>query len=216
VPCRFADNPPRQDIEEIGRLIGVQFALNSVVNEGKHIVRVLAGDPGDVIRQGIPLVRTIYQVPVAAPFDLLISSPGGYPKDINLYQAQKGLAHASLVMKEGGTVILVAACSEGTGSASYEHWMDGVTSFEAVFEKFKREGFRVGPHKAYQIARDASRVRTLMLSQMPRDFVRRLLLNPVASLDEALALALKDWPPGARVGVMPLANSTIPVLTADH
>ena len=216
VPCRFADNPPRQDIEEIGRLIGVQFALNSVVNEGKHIVRVLAGDPGDVIRQGIPLVRTIFQVPVAAPFDLIISSPGGYPKDINLYQAQKGLAHASLVMKEGGTVILVAACSEGTGSASYEKWMDGVTSFEAVFEKFKREGFRVGPHKAYQIARDASRVRTLMLSQMPRDFVRRLLLNPVASLDEALAIALRDLPPDARVGVMPVANSTIPVLTADH
>jgi hypothetical protein len=42
-----------------------------------------------------------------------------------------------------------------------------------------------------------------------------LLLNPVANLDEALAIALKDLPPGARVGVMPLANSTIPVLTAD-
>ena len=107
-----------------------------------------------------------------APFDLIIASPGGHPKDINLYQAQKALAHASLVMKDGGTVILVAACPEGTGSASYEQWMEGVTSYEAVFEKFKREGFRVGPHKAYQIARDASRVRALMLSQMPHDFAQ--------------------------------------------
>ncbi len=63
--------------------------------------------------------------------------------------------------------------------------MEGVTSSEAVFEKFKREGFSVGPHKAYQIARDASRVRALMLSEMP---------------------------PGARIGVMPAANSTIPVM----
>jgi nickel-dependent lactate racemase len=44
-PCRFEDNPPRQDIEEMGRLIGVQFALNAVVNESEQIVAVLAGIP---------------------------------------------------------------------------------------------------------------------------------------------------------------------------
>lgn len=212
IPCRFEDNPPRQDIEEMGRMMGVHLALNAVVNESKQIVTVLAGDPGEVMSRGIPLARKIYQVQVPAPFDLLIASPGGHPKDINLYQAQKALAHASLVMKDGGTVILVAACPEGTGSASYERWMEGVTSFAGVFEKFKREGFRVGPHKAYQIARDASRVRALMLSQMSHEFVKRLLLNPVASLDEALAIARRDLLPDARVGVMPAANSTVPVM----
>jgi len=212
VPCHFEDNPPRQDIEEIGRRIGVHFALNAVVNESKQVVSVLAGDPGEVMSRGIPLARKIYQVQVPGPFDLIIASPGGHPKDINLYQAQKALAHASLVMKDGGTVILVAACPEGTGSASYQRWMEGVTSCEAVFEKFKREGFSVGPHKAYQIARDASRVRALMLSEMPPEFVKRLLLNPVVSLDEAVSMALRDMAPGARVGVMPAANSTIPVM----
>jgi len=212
VPLRFDDNPPRQDIEEMGRMIGVHFALNAVVNESKQIVQVLAGEPGEAMRHGIPLARQIYQVEVRSPFDLIIASPGGHPKDINLYQAQKALAHASLVMKDGGTVILVAACPEGTGSKSYEQWMQDVTSYEAVFEKFKREGFRVGPHKAYQIARDASRVRVLMVTEMQPDFVRRLLLNPVASLDEALSMALRDLPSGARVGVMPAANSTIPVI----
>jgi nickel-dependent lactate racemase len=214
VPLHFDDNPPRQDIEEMGRLIGVQFALNSVVNESKQIITALAGDPGEVIRQGIPLARKIYQVQVPAPFDLIIASPGGHPKDINLYQAQKALAHASLVMKGGGTVILIAACPEGAGSDSYERWMEGVTSYEAVFDKFKREGFRVGPHKAYQIARDASRVRTLMLSTMPPKLVRRLLLNPIADLNQALSLTLADLGFGARIGVMPAANSTIPVLSA--
>jgi len=210
IPCRFDDNPPRQDIEEMGRMIGVHFALNAIVDESKQIIAVLAGDPGEVMRQGIPLVRKIYQVQVLAPFDLIIASPGGHPKDINLYQAQKALAHAARVTKDGGTVIVVAACPEGTGSRSYEQWMEGMPSHAAVMERFQREGFRVGPHKAFQIARDALRVRVLWVSEMSPDFVRRLLLMPCHHLDEALSLARGALSPSARVGVMPAANSTIP------
>jgi nickel-dependent lactate racemase len=158
------------------------------------------------------LVRRFYQVNVSEPFDLMIASPGGHPKDINLYQAQKGLAHAALVTKEGGTIILVAPCPEGTGSDKYEQWMEGMTSYEAVFERFKREGFRIGPHKAFLIARDANRANVLLVSRMPADFVRRLLLTPVSSLDQALSLAIGNLPSNARIGVMPWANATIPVL----
>jgi nickel-dependent lactate racemase len=149
----------------------------------------------------------------------MIVSPGGHPKDINLYQAQKGLAHAALVTKDGGTIVLIAACPEGTGRHSYERWMEGVTSYQAVFERFQREGFRIGPHKAYQIARDAARVRVLFVTQMPSDLVRRLLLTPVGSPNEAVdvvsdGLALEG--PVAnrdlRVGLMSWANATIPVL----
>ena len=38
-----------------------------------------------------------------APFDLMIVSPGGHPKDINIYQAQKGMAQAAAVTKDGGS-----------------------------------------------------------------------------------------------------------------
>jgi nickel-dependent lactate racemase len=209
---QFDGNPARQDVEEIGHLIGVHFALNAILNESKEIVEVMAGGPEAVMREGIPLVRKLYQVPVSAPFDLVIASPGGYPKDINLYQSQKGLAHAALVTKNGGTIILAAACPEGTGSQSYEQWMKGMISYQAVFERFEREGFRIGPHKAFQIARDASRVRVLLVSQMPSDFVRRLLLTPVGSLRAAIALAQDSLPPKARVGVVPWANATIPYI----
>ena len=68
----------------------------------------------------------------------MISSPGGHPKDINLYQAQKGLAHAALITRPGGTIILAAACPEGTGSPHYEEWMRGKKSYAEVFEAFRR------------------------------------------------------------------------------
>jgi nickel-dependent lactate racemase len=215
----FDDNPVRQDVEEIGRLIGVHFALNAILNEAKEILDVVAGEPGAVMQKGISLVRKLYQVEVSAPFDLMIVSPGGHPKDINLYQAQKGLAHAALVTKDGGTIVLIAACPEGTGSQSYERWMEGVTSYQAVFERFQREGFRIGPHKAYQIARDAARVRVLLVSQMSSNLVRRLLLTPVGSPNEAVAMVSDGLAPGGpvpnrglRVGLMSWANVTMPIL----
>lgn len=209
---RFEDNPARQDVEEIGRQIGIHFALNAVINDQKAIVAAFAGEPVAVLQAGIEAVRRLCQVTVAAPFDLVIASPGGHPKDINLYQAQKGLAHAALITRDGGTVILVAACPEGTGSQSYEQWMEGMTSYQSVFDRFRREGFRIGAHKAFLIARDAARVHVLLVSQMPPEAVRRLLLTPATDLDTALAMALSNLNPGARIGIMPIANATIPVL----
>ena len=206
----YENNPPRQDIEEIGQKIGIQFALNAILNHDKQIVHVLSGDPRAVMRAGIPLSRQVCQVAVPSRYGLMISSPGGHPKDINLYQAQKGLAHAALVTKPGGTIILVAACPEGTGSPHYEDWMPGKTSYEEVFQHFSAEGFRIGPHKAYQIARDASKIRLIFYSDMATDFSKALLLNPVTDLQSALDAALADLPAGERVGFLSHASSTIP------
>ncbi len=206
----YETNPARQDIEEIGQKIGVHLALNAILNQNKQIVHVLAGDPSRVVRSGVALSRQVCQVATQQKYSLVISSPGGHPKDINVYQAQKGLAHAALITRPGGTVILVAACSEGSGSAHYEEWMPGKTSYAEVLERFSAEGFRIGPHKAYQIARDASRVRLLFCSEMDEDLARRLLLNPAPDLQSAINLALADLQPGERIGILPHASCTIP------
>ncbi len=208
----YESNPARQDVEDIGDIIGVHFALNAILNDKKQIVRVVAGEPRAVMRTGIPLVRQICQVPVPTLYDLMVVSPGGHPKDINLYQSQKGLAHAALVIREGGTIILAAACPEGTGSQKYEEWVLTMRSMEEVFDRFRREGFRIGPHKAYQIARDAWRARLFLISEMDTDFVERLLITPAADIPSILAARLPDLPPHARIGIMPWANATIPVM----
>lgn len=210
----YDDNPARQDVEEIGRLMRVDFALNALLNGQKGIVEAFAGDPVAVMQAAMPRVRAIYLAPVDAPFDLVLVSPGGHPKDINLYQAQKALAHAARITREGGTILLVAACPEGTGSQTYEHWMaaEPTLSYEQVFERFQREGFRVGPHKAFQIARDAVRARVLLRSEMPPEQVRHLLLEPLDDLQGALNVALEGLTAGMPVGIMPYANATIPQL----
>ena len=209
---RYHDNPARQDVEEIGHAIGVHLALDAILNGQKQLVHALAGEPQAVMEAGIPLSHSVCQAAVAAPFDLVIASPGGHPKDIDLYQSQKALAHASLVTRDGGAVILAAACSEGTGSRAYEAWMVGMRSCDEVFARFQSEGFQVGPHKAFQLARDAARVRVILVSEMAPEIVRRLLLAPADSIEDALGLALPDLPARARVAVMPRASSTIPLV----
>jgi nickel-dependent lactate racemase len=209
---RYEDNPMRQDVEEIGKVIGVHFAVNAILNTDKKIVKVLAGNPVEVMQLGIQQARQLCQVNVSHTYDLVIASPGGYPKDINLYQSQKALTHAAMLARDNGVVILFAACSEGIGSTGYEHFMEGLSTFDQVFRKFSEQGFKVGPHKAFQIARDASRVRVILVSQMDPDLVRRLLLTPFSDLHSALEYAGSLLPVNAETAIMPIAVITIPVL----
>ena len=209
----YEDNPLRQDIEEIGRTADIHFALNVVMNDRKEIVDAFAGDPLAVIRAAMPVVRRIYDAPVRELFDVMITCPGGYPKDINLYQAHKSVSCANRVTREGGTIILVAACEDGAGSSGWERFMArGFESHQAAMAQFVREPFEVGPHKAFIFGRDAVRLaRIYVVSEMPAEQVRRLLLTP-ATWEEAVKAAIAPLPSTARVGVMPYGNATIPLL----
>jgi lactate racemase len=212
----YDENPLRQDIEEMGRTVGIHFALNVMMNDHKQIVGAFAGDPLSVIQAAIPLVRRIYEVPVREAYDVMITCPGGYPKDINLYQAHKSVSCANRVMREGGTMILVAACEDGPGSEGYERFMArGFESHQAAMDQFIREPFRIGPHKAYIFGRDAVRLKRIyVVSDMAPERVRRLLLAP-ATLQEAVEAAIDSLSDTARVGIMPYGNATIPVLTSN-
>lgn len=208
----FEQNPARQDVEEIGERIGIHFALNAILNDKKEIVKVLAGDPLDVMHCGIPLANEICQVPVLRRYKMVIASPGGHPKDINVYQSQKGLAHACLIASPGANLILTAACPEGSGSQAYEDWMHGISSYEQVFERFSALGFKVGPHKAYQIARDASSVNLFTLSDMSEQLASALLLNPIANLQKNINALITRLDPNQPIAILPRAASTIPFI----
>jgi lactate racemase len=208
----YSNNPMRQDIEEMGDKIGVHLAVNAILNSHKLIVRVVAGHPRAVMQAGVPLSEEICQVKVPTKYDLVIASPGGHPKDINFYQSQKGLTHASLIAKDGSTIILAAACPEAVGSPSYEDWMQGVSSHADVFQRFQKEGFQVGPHKAFQVAKIASRINLILVSTMPPELVNRLLIEDATDLQAAINSAVQHLPHGAKIAILPNAVGTIPLL----
>lgn len=207
---QYDTNPVRQDIEEMGAKIGVHLALNAILNHQRNIVTALAGDPRLVVQYGLEHSRRACQVAVPQKYGLVISSPGGHPKDINVYQSQKALGHAILITRPAGVVIITAACPEGSGSQHYQEWTLGKTSLAEVREKFHAEGFRIGPHKAFQFARDGAIADFYFYTGMNHDLARALLLNPIPDLQAAINQALERLQPGEPVGFLPHAVSTIP------
>jgi nickel-dependent lactate racemase len=83
------DNPVRCDIEEAGELVGAHFILNVILDESKAVVSAVAGHPRAAHREGCARLDAFGRVTVEQPADVVFVSAGGYPKDINLYQAQR-------------------------------------------------------------------------------------------------------------------------------
>jgi len=94
----------------------------------------------------------------------------------------------------------------------YEEWIIGKKSYAEVSKAYQAEGFRIGPHKAFQFARDTAQTRLMFYSEMENELAQALLLNPVGDFQTAVDTALADLQPGDRVAVLPHATSTIPYL----
>jgi len=205
----YETNPTRQDVEEIGDMIKITAALNVVLNSEKNIVNVFWGTPCNVMKAGIPVSRQVCQKKIGEKYDLIIASPGGYPKDINLYQAQKAITHVSLIAKEKGTIILVAECREGLGSELFEEYLINFSSFSEIIDHFKKIEFKVGPHKAYQLALQGVKNRLILVSSMDGPIVQQTLLEPAKSVNDAINLAVALSKPNLSVAIVPFATNTV-------
>ncbi len=203
----YEKNPMRQDLEEIGDFIQITACLNAVMDYKKNVLRVLWNTPRAVMQEGIPESRRLTQVAIPPLYDLVITSANGFPKDINLYQAQKALTNACMICKPGGSILLAAECREGSGNQKYADFMKDKTSFNQVLDEFAKIPFQIGPHKAYLIARQGLKYSLYLKSSMSDELVRRLLLSPVRSIQEFLDAY--DYS-GMRIAVLPYGASTVP------
>lgn len=59
--------------------------------------------------------------------DVVIGACGGYPKDINLYQATKAHMNAIFALKPGGILILAMACPDIMEPPAFTDWFSGMT-----------------------------------------------------------------------------------------
>ena len=205
-------NPLRQDIEEAAAMVGVDFILNVVLDEEKRVVKAVAGDLRKAHEAGCRFLDRLYKIGIPERADIVVTTPGGFPKDINLYQAQKALDNAKHAAKDGGIIILAASCTEGLGSEVFERWMLGSESPDAMIEKIQKQ-FELGGHKAAAIAMVLKRCRIFLISDLEDSFVSKLFMEPFSSVDAALAEAFRILGEDSSVIFMPHGGSVLPHVT---
>jgi len=105
------DAPLRADIERLVGHVGLEFIVNTVLTGDGVMYRAVAGDFVLAHRQGVVYAREVYAVPSHITADVALVS--SYPADIDFWQAGKALYSGELLLRDGGTLILVTPCPEG-------------------------------------------------------------------------------------------------------
>jgi len=196
---------------EAARMARVDFILNTVQNHHKEITHVVAGDVEKAWLEGVKVSREIYEVTVPHPVEIVITSPGGYPKDINLWQSQKSMSAAELMVKNGGTVILPAECRDGVGARGFYEWMAAATCPQDVIDRFIREGYSIGSSKAWMYSRCLKRAELIVVTQSIDDkTLQEMFTKRADTVEQAIEMALTRHRENAQIILMRNGTDMIP------
>lgn len=201
-------NPVRQDIDEVGKHIKIDFIFNVLQSSDKTIVGAFAGHYIDAHRAACRALDAMYKVNIKEKADVVVVSPGGYPKDINIYQAQKALDNARHAVKDGGTIILCASCREGFENDVFKKWMMTKTKEQMVKEI--KENFVLGGHKAAAIAMTMMKSEIYMVTDYDKNTIEHMGFKYFNDLQDAVDSALNKSGCFSNVIVMPAGGSTLP------
>lgn len=208
---KIENNPVRTDIESVLNFISVDFIVNVILDEHKKIVRCVAGDVIAAHRQGCRYLDQMYSVEIPEKADIVLVSPGGYPKDINLYQAQKALDNAKNAVRNGGSILWIASAKEGLGEKTFEEWMLHHNNPSEMIDHIQKE-FILGGHKAAAIAMVMQKATVILYSELNPDLVRKIKLESTQNPQETLERLINQYGQNASIIAMPYGGATLPIL----
>ncbi len=207
-------NPVYDDQMEGVRIFAKEhklFLFNVVLDAQKQFLKIFAGNWDTAHVEACKFVEQVYGAPINEPADIVIASCGGYPKDINVYQLQKTMDNAWCAVKEGGVVIILGECEEGSGSAALEQALEEHPSPDAIREHLA-QNFVIGAHKAFAITRLMKKAKFILVSALDKNLAQKLLFEAVDDVDEAITLAKKYVGDDYKILLMPQGSLTVPVL----
>jgi len=207
-------NPIWEEMRDIALRAGPSFVLNVALNDERQITGVFAGDLIAAHKVGCEFVRKSAMQKFDAPFDIVVTTNSGYPLDLNLYQAVKGMSAGARVIKPGGTLIIACECREGVpAGSSFDEFLRSAGSPEEILSLVASPGFQRPEQWQAQIQAIIQRnANVLLYSSLPEDVVRRAHLEPCHNIGETVNTLVRYNGRGARIAVLPQGPLTIPYL----
>ncbi len=108
------ENPIRKEMEDIAKMVELNFIVNCVLNGHNRLVGVFAGNYVAAHRACVSSACPYYTFAITELADILIVGTGSHAR--NIWAVGSGPNWAELVLKEGGTVILFAPCPDGVSN----------------------------------------------------------------------------------------------------
>lgn len=208
-------NPIYEHICRAASLAEPTFCLNVALNRDRSITDVFAGHWRRVHQAGCQTVAERAMVPVGKAFEIVITSNSGYPLDLNLYQAVKGMSAAARIVHPGGAIIQAAECWDGIPNhGEYKDLLWSHGSPAAFLAKLQQPGFfRHDQWEAQIQAQVLRQARVYLYSDhLDDEEIRRAWLQPCRDIAAAVEQLLQRYGSEARICVLPEGPMTIPTL----
>lgn len=199
-------NPVWQEMREVAMQTMPAFLVNVTVNPAHEITGVFAGELEATHAAGREFVREHVMVGVDAPYDIVITSNSGYPLDQNLYQTVKGMSAANRIVRDGGAIIMCAACADGLPDhGRYAALLEEAGTPQGVLDMLAQPGF--GEQDQWQVQIQALiqvRADVHVFSEgLTDDQIKRALLTPSRDISQTIETLKQTYGTNARICVMP-------------
>jgi len=185
---RLYGNIVREDLNEAGRMIGLDFAISVVLNEDKKVVQVLAGNPEDVLKRGAKICADVYGVDIENKFDIVIVSCGSNLKGRKNCHLEKSLNLVAHVTRQGGQVILLTASSQGIGEDIYFDYVCQEIEPDEILVEYRKLELQIGPLNAYLFGRTITNQEYLLESNLYSKILSHFQLRA-----SDISMIIKEW-----------------------
>ena len=182
-------------IDAVAR-VNPAFCISTIVNDAGEAVDLFCGDWITSHRAACDAYAAGHTIEIAEKRDLVIVSCGGFPHDINLIQAHKALEAASHACTDGGTIILLAECSEGMGRPDFLNWFDEPNS-AALAEKLCAS-YQVNGQTAWSLLKKTERFEVNVITSLDSKDLQKMRVKKIGRLDIGPAKRGYILPLGAK------------------
>ncbi|MDI3533259.1 MAG: lactate racemase [Synergistaceae bacterium] len=205
-------NPMHEESLSAAKMAKVDFIVNVVNNIEEKIAGIFAGDLDQAHRAGVDMCNKVHRVKVPRKADVVITSPGGFPRDFDLHQSQKAVVPAEMCCKKGGVIILVAEASDGIGK--FGNWLKSAKEPKDVIDRFKKEGFTPeSSSKALYYARALSNFKVIVVTKVISDKdLKEMFFTPIPDIQQAIEESMKIMGQDAEFIFIPHGSDIIPEL----